>query len=151
VSGPDVRVQVFSAHLLRRPKQNKRAKAGDTDKSSVNTTTFTSDIDQITHLASSLMSLGDTDIYSRTYEELVRSVRSAGKEAPSWIPPSADMKYEYKWDVPGSTAGAGQAFGPFGEEEMKAWYKAAYFGVGGVKVKVRQTNGDWGVWDDVFS
>jgi CD2 antigen cytoplasmic tail-binding protein 2 len=120
----------------------------DADKSSA-TVTATSDIDLITHLASSLMSLGDTDIYSKTYEELVRSVRSAGKEDPSWIPPSADAKYEYKWDIPGNTVG--QVFGPFGEEEMQAWYKAAYFGVGGVKVKVRQTNGDWGDWDHVFS
>jgi len=47
-----------------------------------------SNIDQITHLASNIMSLGDTDIYSKTYEELVRSIRSSGRVDPSWIPPS---------------------------------------------------------------
>jgi len=50
------------------------------------------------------MSLGDTDIYSRIYEELVRSIRSAGKVDQSWVPTSADVKYEYKWDVPGASA-----------------------------------------------
>jgi CD2 antigen cytoplasmic tail-binding protein 2 len=110
-----------------------------------------SDIDHITHLASSLMSLGDTDIYSKTYEELVRAVRSSGSMEPSWVPPSADVKYEYKWDVPGAMTQIGEVFGPFGEGEMKAWFKAAYFGIGGEKVKVRETGGTWGDWDDVFS
>ncbi|KAI0054158.1 hypothetical protein FA95DRAFT_1600646 [Auriscalpium vulgare] len=107
----------------------------------------TSDIDQLTHLASTLMSLGDTDIYSKTYEELVRSVRAAGKVDSSWVPPSADVKYEYKWDVLGATQD-GQVFGPFGEEEMQAWYNASYFGAAGEKVKVRKVGGEWGGWDD---
>ncbi|KII88393.1 hypothetical protein PLICRDRAFT_41556 [Plicaturopsis crispa FD-325 SS-3] len=109
-----------------------------------------SDIDHITHLASSIMSLGDADVYSKTYEELVRSVRSSGQVEPSWVPPSADVKYEYKWDVPGA-ASTGEAFGPFGEDEMKAWYKAEYFGAAGEKVKVRPVGGDWGDWEDVIS
>ncbi|KAI0928412.1 hypothetical protein AcV7_004692 [Taiwanofungus camphoratus] len=92
-----------------------------------------SDIDHITHLASTLMSLGDTDIYSKTYEELVRSVRSAGKMDPSWVPPSADVKYEYKWDVPEVA----------GEE--------GYFGQAGEKVKVRRVGGEWGSWDDIVT
>ena len=104
-------------------------------------------IDEITHLASTIMSLGDTDVYSKTYEELVRSVRAAGRVDPSWTPPSADVKYEYKWDVPGTQPG--EVFGPFGEEEMKTWHKAAYFGVGGEKVKVRAVGGEWGDWDDI--
>jgi CD2 antigen cytoplasmic tail-binding protein 2 len=108
-----------------------------------------SEIDHITHLASSLMSLGDTDIYSKTYEELVRSVRSSGNIEQDWIPPSADVKYEYKWDVPGATDG--EAFGPFGEDEMRAWFKALYFGAAGEKVKVRQAGGQWGNWDDILS
>ena len=57
-------------------------------------------IDEITHLASMLMSFGDTDIYNKTYEELVRSVRSSGKVSNEGIPPSADVRYEYVWDVP---------------------------------------------------
>ncbi|KAJ3544932.1 hypothetical protein NM688_g5687 [Phlebia brevispora] len=108
-----------------------------------------SDIDKITHLASLLMSMGDTDIYSKTYEELVRAVRKSGKVQDSWEPPSADVKYEYKWDVPGATAGEGQVFGPFSEEEMQSWYKAAYFGIAGEKIKVRRVGGEWGSWDDI--
>jgi CD2 antigen cytoplasmic tail-binding protein 2 len=108
-----------------------------------------SDIDHITHLASSIMSLGDTDVYSTTYEELVRAVRSSGNIDSSWEPPSADVKYEYKWDVPGATDG--QVFGPFGEDEMKAWFKASYFGPEGEKVKVREAGGEWESWGDVLS
>lgn len=109
------------------------------------------DIDHITHLASTLMSLGDTDIYSRTYEELVRSVRRAGKVDKDWAPPSADVRYEYKWDVPGASAQDGQVFGPYGEEEMRTWFKASYFGVSGEKIKVRAVGGEWGDWDDVVT
>jgi CD2 antigen cytoplasmic tail-binding protein 2 len=110
-----------------------------------------SDIEHITHIASNLMSLGDTDIYSKTYEELVRAVRSAGRVDPSWVPPSADIQYEYKWDVPGVTSQDGESFGPFGEDEMKVWFKAAYFGAMGEKVKVRPVGGDWGNWEDVLT
>ena len=108
-----------------------------------------SEIDHITHLASLLMSLGDTDVYSKTYEELVRAVRAAGKVGQDWVPPSADVKYEYKWDVPGASAEDGQVFGPFSEEEMQTWFKAQYFGVAGEKIKVRRQGGEWGSWDDV--
>ncbi|KAN0123770.1 hypothetical protein V8E52_002260 [Russula decolorans] len=107
-----------------------------------------SDVEHLTHLASTLLSLGDTDIYSRTYEELVRSVRSAGNVDRSWAPPSADVKYEYKWDVPDTTGGQGQVFGPYSEEEMQSWYKASYFGSTGEKVKVRPVGGDWGAYSD---
>lgn len=116
----------------------------DVDKS---TKSF-SPIEHITHIAGMLMSLGDTDVYSKTYEELVRSVRASGKVPRDWDPPSADVKYEYKWDVPESTAGD-QVFGPYSEEEMKTWAKASYFGPGGEKVKVRTVGGEWGAWDDV--
>ncbi|KAG5647239.1 hypothetical protein DXG03_000774 [Asterophora parasitica] len=105
-------------------------------------------IEKITHLASKIMALGDTDIYSKTYEELVRAVRSAGNVDASWVPLSADVRYEYKWDIPGA-AQPGEIFGPFAEEEMKAWMKASYFGPSGEKVKVRATGGEWGNWDDV--
>ena len=107
------------------------------------------DIDHITSLASSLMSLGDIDIYSKTYEELVRAVRSSGSVEPTWVPPSADVKYEYKWDIPG--VANGETFGPFGEDEMKAWYKASYFGTTGEKIKVREAGGQWLDWDDILS
>lgn len=108
-----------------------------------------SDIEHITHLASNIISLGDTDIYSKTYEELVRTVRSSGLVEPSWIPPSSDQKYEYKWDMPGAGQ-TDQTFGPFGEEEIMAWFNASYFGPTGEKVKVRAVGGEWADWNDVF-
>jgi CD2 antigen cytoplasmic tail-binding protein 2 len=117
------------------------------------TTTSTSNskavasIDRITALASEIMALGDTEVYSKTYEHFLRSVRSAGNVEPSWVPPT--KKYEYKWDIPGATTAAEQIFGPFGEEELKAWYDAQYFGSVGEKVKVRIVGGEWGSWDDV--
>jgi len=107
------------------------------------------DIDLITHLASNIMSLGDTDIYSKTYEELVRNVRSSGQVKDDWLPPSADVKYEYRWIVPGQQLG--ESYGPFGEEDMKTWFKASYFGVSGEKVQVRAAGGEWGEWDDVVT
>ena len=108
------------------------------------------EVEQITHLASTLMSLGDSDIYSRTYEELVRSIRRSGKVGEDWVAPSADVKYEYKWDAP-EAGDDGQVFGPFSEEEMQAWNKASYFGVDGEKVKVRSVGGEWGAWDDIVT
>ncbi|KAF9500430.1 hypothetical protein BDN71DRAFT_1462552 [Pleurotus eryngii] len=110
-----------------------------------------SDIDHITHLASNIMSLGDTDIYSKTYEELVRDIRRSGAVDQAWVPPSADVQYEYKWDMPEVVGQEAASFGPYSEEEMKAWYKAAYFGPTGDKVKVRSVGGEWGDWDDVIS
>jgi CD2 antigen cytoplasmic tail-binding protein 2 len=107
-----------------------------------------SPIEHVTHIASMLMSVGDTEVYSRTYEELVRSVRASGVVPPEWEPPSADVRYEYKWAVPDSTA-PGQVFGPYGEDDMKAWLKAAYFGPDAEKVQVRVLDGEWGAWNDV--
>ncbi|KAJ3515096.1 hypothetical protein NLJ89_g1971 [Agrocybe chaxingu] len=110
------------------------------------------DVEYITHLASNLMSLGDTDIYNKTYEELVRSVRASGIVDANWEAPSADIRYEYKWTAPeaGSTD---EIFGPFGEEELKSWFHASYFGANGEKVKVRRVGvgacSEWGNWEDV--
>ncbi|KDQ60973.1 hypothetical protein JAAARDRAFT_124163 [Jaapia argillacea MUCL 33604] len=110
------------------------------------------DIETVTHLASTLMSLGDTDIYGKTWEELVRSVRSGGRVGPSWDPPSADpIKYEYRWDVPEVVGQDGQVFGPYSKEELDVWFKATYFGTSGEKVKVRKVGGDWARWSDIFS
>ncbi|KAJ7046887.1 hypothetical protein C8F04DRAFT_1062037 [Mycena alexandri] len=106
-------------------------------------------IERMTHLASTIMSLGDTDIYSKTYEELVRAVRSSGLVDASWVPPSNDKLYEYKWR--GAGAGQpGEVFGPFGKDEMTSWYKASYFGSTGEKVEVRETGGQWSDWDDIL-
>lgn len=106
------------------------------------------DIENITHLASTIMSLGDTDIYSKTYEELVRSVRSSGIVDAAWEPPSADVKFEYKWNTP-EAGQTDEVFGPFGEEEIKSWFNASYFGTAGEKIKVRCVGGAWGDWDDI--
>jgi CD2 antigen cytoplasmic tail-binding protein 2 len=107
-----------------------------------------SDIEHITHLASQIMSLGDTDVYSKTYEELVRTVRASGSVDSNWVPPSSNKKYEYKWDAP-TAEQSSETFGPFGEEEMRAWFKASYFGPTGEKVKVREVDHDWGDWDEI--
>ncbi|KAJ7632716.1 hypothetical protein FB45DRAFT_990126 [Roridomyces roridus] len=106
-------------------------------------------IERITHLASTIMSLGDTDIYSRTYEELVRSVRSSGLVDASWVPPSSDKLYEYRWRVP-AAGQPDQVFGPFKKEDMLSWYKASYFGSTGEKIEVREADGQWSDWDDVL-
>ncbi|OSC97104.1 hypothetical protein PYCCODRAFT_1419965 [Trametes coccinea BRFM310] len=127
-------------------KSDPTAAAMDVD----NAPKATSEIDEITHLASTLMSLGDTDIYSKTYEELVRSIRASGRVDANWVPPSADVKYEYKWAVP-EAGDSEQVFGPFSEDEMKAWYSATYFGPSGEKVKVRKVGGEWGDWSEVVS
>jgi len=111
-------------------------------------TTSRTDIEMITHLASTLMSMGDTDIYSRSFEELVRNIRKSGIVDDSWIPPSSDVQYEYKWSSP-EVGQSEQIFGPFGEEELKAWFNASYFGASGEKVRVRPMGGEWGSWDDV--
>ncbi len=96
------------------------------------------------------MSLGDLDIYDKTYEQLLRSIRSSGNVEPHWVPPN--VKYEYKWDVSEAQATAGdQVFGPFGGDELRAWYDAKYFGDAGEKVKVRVVGGEWGDWDHVVN
>ena len=95
------------------------------------------------------MSLGDTDVYNRTYEELVLRVRSSGVVDQGWDPPSADIKYQYKWTSP-ETGQSDEIFGPFVEEEVKSWYNALYFGPSGEKIKIRRAgNQEWGDWDDV--
>ncbi|EJF65857.1 hypothetical protein DICSQDRAFT_97406 [Dichomitus squalens LYAD-421 SS1] len=134
----------------KRDAENGSGAAMEVDQTPKSTSTEATDVETITHFASTLMSLGDTDIYGKTYEELVRSVRASGKVDKDWIPPSADVEYEYKWAVP-EAGDADQVFGPFSEEEMQAWYGAAYFGSAGEKVKVRRVGGEWGNWNDVVS
>ncbi|KAJ3753412.1 hypothetical protein EV360DRAFT_53522 [Lentinula raphanica] len=139
--------------LQRLGAEAKRTKRKSEKNAHADTTTGAkgpTDIEHITHLASTIMSLGETDIYSKTYEELVRSVRSSGTVDANWVPPSANKTYEYKWDMPG-TAQSDQIFGPFEEEEMQSWFKASYFGPSGEKVKVRQVGGEWMDWDDLLS
>lgn len=107
-------------------------------------------IEQLTALSSQLMGLGDIDIYNKTYEHILRSVRSSVNVDPDWLPPP--MQYEYKWDVPEApqVEGQEQVFGPYGADELRTWYDAAYFGISGEKIKLRPVGGEWGDWDDVF-
>jgi CD2 antigen cytoplasmic tail-binding protein 2 len=107
------------------------------------------EIEQMTHLATGILALGDADIYSKTYESLVRSVRGSGAVDATWDPPSADLKFEYKWASP-EDGQADETFGPFGEEEMRSWHKAEYFGPAGERVVVRPVGGIWASWDDVL-
>ena len=112
-----------------------------------------SQIDHITSLASTLLSLGDVDIYNKTYEHLLRSVRSKGDVEADWEPESANPKFEYKWDIPQASDKPGEekTYGPYGEADMKAWFGAQYFGATGEKVKVRRVGQkEWGSWEDVM-
>ncbi|KAJ7063394.1 hypothetical protein C8F01DRAFT_1132862 [Mycena amicta] len=106
-------------------------------------------IETVTHLASTIMSLGDADIYSKTYEELVRAVRASGLVDATWVPPSNDKTYQYKWRDPGAGT-PDEIFGPFGKEDLISWFRASYFGSTGEKVQVRETDGEWSDWDDFF-
>jgi CD2 antigen cytoplasmic tail-binding protein 2 len=104
----------------------------------------TTDIDKLTALASALM-VDDPDVYSTTYEALLRSVRRSGSVPEEWAPPVP--KYEYRW----AEGGGEGVFGPFTALEMQGWYDASFFGLGGEKIHVRKVGDtEWGDWDDVF-
>jgi len=91
------------------------------------------------------------DIYSATYESLLRSIRSNGNVAPDWAPPKRDIKYEYRWLIEDDTADENrEVFGPFAEDEMRAWFGAAYFGTSGEKIEVRSVGKAWGDWEEVL-
>jgi CD2 antigen cytoplasmic tail-binding protein 2 len=82
---------------------------------------------------------------------LLRSIRSQGNVDPSWTPPKKDIKYEYRWSVEDVDEGdEREVFGPFSEEEMRAWFAAAYFGSSGEKIEVRQVEKTWGDWEEVL-
>ncbi|KAF9265479.1 hypothetical protein L218DRAFT_957059 [Marasmius fiardii PR-910] len=135
--------------LQRLGTEAKRSKSKLKTTTDAKTIKETTPIERITHFASAIMDMGNVDVYSTTYEELVRSVRSSGIVDASWIPPSADKRFEYRWNTPGGQSA--ETFGPFSEEEMRAWYKAAYFGPKGEKVQVREEGGgDWGDWEDIL-
>lgn len=135
------------ARLGKEKKKSAKGKAAsksDTKDAVVNQKV--SDIDRITALASSLM-VSDIDIYSTTYEALLRSVRRSGIVPQDWTPPIT--KYEYRWAIPESTGDS--VYGPFTAEEMKGWYDASFFGLAGEKVVVRDVGGsEWAQWNDVF-
>ncbi|PVG00437.1 hypothetical protein CPB86DRAFT_225913 [Serendipita vermifera] len=132
---------------LGREKKRKDKKAKRKDEESTSDPKSHKDatgIDKLTALASALM-VNDPDVYSTTYEALLRSVRRSGAVPEEWAPPVP--KYEYRW----ATGGGEGVFGPFTALEMQGWYDASFFGLGGEKIQVRQVgDGDWGEWEDVF-
>lgn len=110
-------------------------------------------ITRITDLASVLMSLGNTDIYSSQYEQLLHSVRAAAVVPPDWVPQNQSVQYEYCWVLPDQDVSEdrAQVYGPYQPEEMLTWHGAKYFGDDGEKVRVRKLgeNG-WHEWDELI-
>jgi CD2 antigen cytoplasmic tail-binding protein 2 len=71
------------------------------------------------------------------------------------VPPKKEVKYEYRWaieaDIDAMDDGKErEVFGPFGENEMREWFGAAYFGTSGEMIEVRVVGKDWGTWDEVI-
>ncbi|CAG8702196.1 7810_t:CDS:1, partial [Acaulospora colombiana] len=125
-------------------KKDKKSKQKEDTTNDSKPVHKTADIDKLTALASALM-VNDPDVYSTTYEALLRSVRRSGTVPEAWAPPVP--KYEYKW----ATGGGEGVFGPFTALEMQGWYDASFFGLGGEKIHVRKVGEDeWGEWDEVF-
>lgn len=124
-----------------------------TGSSSANTSSIQDSITRITDLASILMSLGNTDIYSSQYEQLLRSIRAAAVVPPDWVPPSQSVQYEFRWVSPDQNGSEdrGQVYGPYQPEEMLTWHEAKYFGDEGEKVRVRKLgDNDWHDWDELM-
>ena len=137
---------------LGREKKKKEKKASKAEKSNEDAKAKVSEIDRITSLASALM-VNDTEVYSTTFEALVRSIRRSGTVAADWNPPVA--AYEYRW---GEGYGAPETkdvvYGPFSLLEMQTWYDASFFGQVGEKILVRKVmdgqSDEWAQWDQVF-
>lgn len=137
---------------LGKEKKKKEQKSTAADKTS-DVKAKVSDIDRITALASALL-VHDTEIYSTTFEALVRSIRRSGVVTGEWNPPVTT--YEYRWaDNAGAPDTKGAVYGPFSALEMQTWYDASFFGLSGEKILLREvTDGktsEWVVWDDVFA
>ncbi|KAG8748298.1 hypothetical protein FRC10_007688 [Ceratobasidium sp. 414] len=118
-------------------------------------------ITRVTSLASTLMSLGDSDVYEATYEIMLRSVRRSGIVDPDWDPhpppPQVpDAKYDYRWAPDYVIASGGQAsadavYGPYGVTELSAWNAASYFGEGAERVQLRRVGEtEWATWQSIF-
>ncbi|CAG7854949.1 SubName: Full=Uncharacterized protein {ECO:0000313/EMBL:CCA71518.1} [Serendipita indica DSM 11827] len=109
-----------------------------------------SDIDRLTALASALI-VDDPDVYSNTYEGILRSVRRSGTVPQDWVPPQP--QYEYCWaQTDASNGAADTVYGPFPARDMQQWYEASFFGLSGEKIRVRKVGtSEWQAWDDVFA
>jgi CD2 antigen cytoplasmic tail-binding protein 2 len=119
-------------------------------------------VTRVTSLASTLMSLGDTDVYEETYEKMLRLVRRSGIVPSDWDPhppppQTPDIKYEYKWAPDYVAASGGQApadavYGPYGATELTVWKAASYFGDDAERILLRRVgDNDWNNWHSVFT
>jgi len=105
-----------------------------------------SDIDRITAISSKLLP-SFPEIYSTTYEAILRSVRRSRAVPGDWVPPKP--KFEYKWTVEGATTQG--VNGPFAEEEVRTWFSAGYFGDFGERIALRVVGTEeWKGWDEAF-
>ncbi|CAG7855078.1 SubName: Full=Uncharacterized protein {ECO:0000313/EMBL:CCA71518.1} [Serendipita indica DSM 11827] len=108
-----------------------------------------SDIDRLTALASALI-VDDPDVYSNTYEGILRSVRRSGTVPQDWVPPQP--QYEYCWaQTDASNGAADTVYGPFPARDMQQWYEASFFGLSGEKIRAQSGTSEWQAWDDVFA
>ena len=105
-----------------------------------------SDIDRITTISSKLLP-SFPEIYSTTYEAILRSVRRSQAVPGDWVPPKP--KFEYKWTVEAATTH--DVNGPFTEEEVRTWFSAGYFGDSGERIALRVVGTEeWKGWDEAF-
>lgn len=119
-------------------------------------------ITRVTSLASTLLSLGDTDVYEATYEMMLRTVRRSGIVSSEWDPhppppQTPDTKYEYRWAPDYVAASGGQAsadsvYGPYGSSELEAWKAASYFGEDAERILLRRVGDvEWTPWQSLFA
>jgi len=150
--------------VSRHPRKARRTRAHDhpnstsveSDEPRDSTSSSPSPIERITALSSTLMSLGNMDVYEETYESLLRFVRRSGIVPTDWTPPfhtSTDPTYEYRWSpsyLASSDAEtvASDVFGPFPKDQLIAWKTGRYFGEKGEHVQLRERGQEnWGGWE----
>lgn len=81
-------------------------------------------IEKMTDLADAIMGSGHTDIYEETYEDVVALLCEHRHPSQSTSNYLAEPKstWKYKWSQE-----AQEEFGPFSEQQMKAWQQQGYF------------------------
>ncbi|KAJ3053378.1 hypothetical protein HK097_004428 [Rhizophlyctis rosea] len=100
-------------------------------------------VEQLTALSDKLMSLGQFDFESLTYEQIVRNLRIANLLDDAWQPGDAvpepqqsssstapDTLWEYKWGTESE-----ELFGPYTGQEMRNWNAQGFFKEGGAMVR----------------
>ncbi|KAH7104536.1 hypothetical protein BKA62DRAFT_692559 [Auriculariales sp. MPI-PUGE-AT-0066] len=137
-------LQRLGAKKKAQGKRVKGDKSMAVDKFSKSKSQVELDIEKITEHASALM-VDNVDIYTTTYEELLRSVRRSKIVPDDWKPPETIQKFEYRWK-----GGDGSKFGPFTVEEMNAWNEADYFGIRAEKIELCKIGTEfWAGWNEI--